>query len=115
MEMPARIADGAADAETIVGALARRKESKERVLNDIYALRGKSGLAGGVAACLLEDEPEVLSAFHSQTVDEQIAVLACARPLRLPLPVSETGALLDSTNKLLALPLPSPLPFPREK
>ncbi|MGI9056766.1 MAG: HEAT repeat domain-containing protein, partial [Pyrinomonadaceae bacterium] len=103
LEMLRKISDGNADVETIVGALARRAELKERVLNDLYAMRGKSGLAGALAACILEDENDILSAFHSQNTEMSIGTLACARLLRKPLPVREVGALLDSENKLLAL------------
>ena len=103
LEMIDRIADGKADAETIVGALARRKELRERFSNELFAMRGKSGLAGGLAACLIEEESDILSAFHSENIETQIGTLACARLLRKPLPVREVGALLDSPNKLLSL------------
>lgn len=103
LEMLNRIADGKADAETIVGALARRTELKKRVSSELYVLRGKSGLASGVAACLLEDENDIVSAFHNENAETQSGTLACARLLRKPLPVREVGALLDSPNKLLAL------------
>ena len=103
LEMLGRIEDGAADVETILGALERRKELRERVLNDLYLLRGKSGLAGAFAACLIEDDNDITSAFNSKDVETQIGTLACARLLRKPLSVSDVGALLDSPNKLLAL------------
>ena len=103
LEMLRKISAGEADLETVVGALARRGELKERVLNDLYAMRGKSGLAGALAACMLEDENDILSAFHSQNLETSIGTLACARLLRKPLPVREVGALLDSKNKLLVL------------
>lgn len=103
LEMLGRITDGQADAATIVGALARRKELRERVSGELYALRGKSGLAGAMAACLIEDENDIVSAFHNENIEMQIGTLACARLLRKPLPVREVGALLDSTNKLLTL------------
>lgn len=103
LEMIDRIADGKADVETIIGALARRKELKERVSNELYILRGKSGLAGATAACLIEDDNDILSAFHSEDVETQIGTLACARLLRKSLPVRKVGVLLDSPNRLLTL------------
>ena len=103
LEMLRKISSGEADVETIVGALARRKELKERVKNDLYVLRGKSGLTGGIAACLLDDENEILSAFHSQNLETQISALACARLLQKSLPVWEVGNYLNSEHQLLAL------------
>ena len=103
LKMLDRIGDGRADIETIIGALVRRKELKERVANELYQMRGKSGLASGIAACLLEDESDLVSAFHSENLETRIATLACARLLRKSLPVREVGAMLDSPNKLLAL------------
>lgn len=103
LEMLDRIGDGKADIETIVGALARREELRTGFLNEIYALRVKNGLAGGIAACLLEDETDIVSAFHSKATETQIGTLACARLLRKSLPVAEVGALLNSQNSLLAL------------
>jgi hypothetical protein len=73
------------------------------VSNELYVLRGKNSLAGGIAACLIEDENDIVSAFHSENAETQIGILACARLLRKPLPVQEVGALLDSPNKILAL------------
>ena len=103
LEMLDRIADGKADVETMVGALARRAELKERVSNELFAMRGKSGLASAIAACLIEDENDIVSAFHNENVETNIGTLACARLLQKSLPIREVGALLDSPNKLLAL------------
>ena len=103
LEMLGRIERGEADVETIVGALARRAELRERVTNELYLLRGKSGLASALAACVLEDENDIVSAFHSQNKETSVGTLACARLLRKPLPIGEVGALLDSNDKLLAL------------
>ncbi|HQU85550.1 MAG TPA: hypothetical protein PKY59_20620 [Pyrinomonadaceae bacterium] len=103
LEMIGLIDHGEADLETVLGALMRRKELREKSLNDIYAVRGKSGLIGAVAACILEDENDILSAFHSEDLEKRIATLGCARLLRKPLPVPEVGGLMNSENKLLAL------------
>lgn len=103
LEMLRKISEGKADIDTIVGALARRVDLKQRVLNDLYTMRGKIGLASGISACLLEDENEILTAFRSQDVETQISALACARLIRADLPVREVGIYLNSQNKLLAL------------
>lgn len=103
LEMLARIERREADVETITSALAQRAELRERVPNELYLLRGKNGLAGALAACILEDENDILTAFHSQNKETSIGTLACARLLRKPLPIGEIGALLDSNDKLLAL------------
>lgn len=103
LEMLRKISDGKADVETITGALDRRAELNERVKNSLYAMRGKSGLAGAVAACLLMEDNDILSAFRSQDAEKQIGTLACARLIRAELPVNEVGVYLNSENKLFAL------------
>ncbi len=103
LEILRKISDGKADIETISGALDRRFELKERVENDLYAMRGKSGLAGALAACLLMEDNNILSAFRSQDAEKQLGTMACARLIRAELPVNEVGVYLNSENKLFAL------------
>ncbi|MEZ5425008.1 MAG: hypothetical protein R2747_01975 [Pyrinomonadaceae bacterium] len=103
LEMLRKISGGEADAETILGALARRADLRKNVPADLFAMRGRIGLPAGIAACVLEDENELLSAFRRSDDETRISVLACARLIRSQLPVREVGGLLGSRNKLLAL------------
>ena len=103
-EILRQIRNGEADAETILSILAKRKDVREKVSGELAMLRGTSGTARGIGACLIEDENDFLSIL-GQTADAeaQTAMFACARLLRVKLPVAEVGAFLNNPNKLLAL------------
>lgn len=105
LEILRKISAGEADLGTIINALARRMELKKSVPNDLYAMRGKIGLPGAVAACILEDENDILAAFGSQNWEMKIGTLACARLLRKPLPVNTVGFifLINPTDSLSEL------------
>jgi len=92
-----------ADVQTIIKVLTARKILREKFAAEIAQMRGATGAASGLAACITEDAGELASAFHSDDADTRISVLACARLLRAPLPVAEVGTLLKNQNKLLAL------------
>ena len=102
-EILRQIRDGEADAETILSVLAKRKDVREKVYDELAMLRGASGTARGIGACLIEDENDFLSILNQTDADARTAMLACARLLRVKLPVAEVGAFLDNPNKLLAL------------
>ena len=102
-EILRQIRDGEADTETILSILAKRKDVREKVPNDLATLRGASGTARGIGACLIEDENDFLSILSRMDAEAQTAMFACARLLRVKLPVPEVGVFLNSPNKLLAL------------
>ncbi|MCO6509463.1 MAG: HEAT repeat domain-containing protein [Aridibacter famidurans] len=98
------IAEDKADLETIVGALARRKELMKSVPNDVYALVTYTGAVGrGLAPCIAGDIGLLANTLSSENEHTKAAVLACARLLRLELPIAEAKLLLEHKNKLLAL------------
>ncbi len=99
-----QIKEGEANLEMILTALAQRREIREKLENEIFAMRVGAGVGRGIAACLAEDAADLHSVLRQQTdTDARIAVLGCARLLRAALPVAEVGALLKSPNKTLAL------------
>ena len=103
LEMVRQIGSGAADAETIVNALAKRKMLREKLPLELSLMREKSGLARGISAVILEDKAEMLSILGQTDAAAQTAMLAGARLIRASLPVREVGALLKNPNKTLAL------------
>jgi hypothetical protein len=98
-----QIKSGEADLETILSFLAKRAEIREKIPNELYVLRGASGLARAIGACVLENENENLSVFGQPDAETKIAFLGCARLIRAALPVREVAAFLNSENPLLAL------------
>ncbi|MGI8883791.1 MAG: HEAT repeat domain-containing protein [Pyrinomonadaceae bacterium] len=104
LEILRQIRDGEADAETILSILAKRKDVREKVSGELAMLRGASGTARGIGACLIEDENDFLSILgQTAAIEAKTAMLACARLLRVKLPVTEVGTFLNNPNKLLAL------------
>lgn len=102
-EILRRVADARADSDTILTVLARRRELRENSPLETSQLTAKSGLPRAVGACVLEDESQAAGLASRDEPETQIAILACARMIRLKLPVREVGTLLDSPDKLLAL------------
>ncbi len=102
-EILRRVADSRADLDTILTVLVKRKELRENSTLETYWLTAKSGLPRAVGVCVLEDESQAASLASRDEPETQIAILACARMIRLKLPVREVGTLLDSPDKLLGL------------
>ncbi|CAN5570544.1 hypothetical protein BH20ACI4_BH20ACI4_04180 [soil metagenome] len=98
-----QIKTGEADLETILSFLAKRAEIREKIPNELFVLRGASGLPRAIGACVLENENESLSVLGQPDAETKIAFLGCARLIRAALPVREVGAYLNSENPLLAL------------
>ena len=98
-----RIREGSADLEIILTAIAERKEMREKIPNEVLALRGANGIAGGLAACFAEEETAYFSVLSKPDEVAKTAMLGCARLIRAKLPVAEIGGYLNSPNKLLAL------------
>ena len=98
-----RIANGAADANTIAKALERRTDLRESLGSELQSLAGIVGSAQGIGAVLLTDPALAQSVLGAEDQAAQIALLACARLTQMPLPVDHVGALMESKNPLLAL------------
>jgi hypothetical protein len=102
LDMVQRLGDGSADADTIIKALERREKLRESVGPELQALAAATDLAQGIAPVLLEDASLAQSVLSSGREPSQIALLACARLVQMPLPVETVGVLLQSQNQLLA-------------
>jgi hypothetical protein len=102
-EILSQIKSGEADVETILSILEKRKDVREKVLNELAVLRASTGTARGIGACILEEESEFLSILGQTDAPAQTAMLGCSRLIRAKLPVTEVGAFLKNPNKILAL------------
>lgn len=103
IENVSQIKEGRADLETILSFLSKRAEVREKIPNELYVLRGASGIPRAVGACVLENQNENLSLLGQPDAETKIAFLGCARLIRAALPVREVGTYLNSENPLLAL------------
>lgn len=97
------VANGKADVEVILNLLAKRTEMRERVPNELAALRQSEGLPRGIAAVISNDKNEMRNIIVQSSAETQIAALAAARLIRTKLPIEEVGKLLNTPNKMLAL------------
>lgn len=61
------------------------------------------GYQAGVGAALLGERAGALDILNGADRAARLALLACARMLREPLPIEKVGGLLKSPDKLLAL------------
>jgi hypothetical protein len=76
---------------------------REGVLAELQVLAAGSGAPQGVAAIILADDALAQGIMASNDEPAQLALLACARLTRTPLPVEQVGALLRSKNPELQL------------
>ncbi len=102
LDMIRRIANGAADADTINNALERKPKFHESLRPEIQALSAASGAAQGVAAVLLDDSGLAQGILASRDQTAQIAILACSRLTQMQLPIELVGQFLRSKNSLVA-------------
>lgn len=86
---------GSASGETLLRLLAQRRELRERQAPDVFALKGGTPSAIGIAACLLEDAGDYAAILDGGDAESKIAMLACGRLIRAPLPVDKVAANLE--------------------
>jgi hypothetical protein len=98
-----RIADGSANLDMLLTAYERRQDLRANAGGALRELVAAGGYQAGVGAALLGDQSSELDILKGSDRAARVALLACARMLREPLPVDKTGALLKSPDKLLAL------------
>jgi hypothetical protein len=98
-----QIAEGSANLDTLLTACERPQDLRANAGGELRELVAAGGYQAGVGAALLGDQSSELDILKGNDRAAQLALLACARMLREPLPVDKTGALLKSTDKLLAL------------
>jgi len=102
-EIVQQIADGAANLDTLLTACGRRRDLSADAAAALRELVDAGGYQAGVGAALLGDQASALDILKGADRAARLALLACARMAREPLPVETAAALLKSPDKLLAL------------
>ena len=101
--MLSNLANGKADADTVLKLLSLRRELREKQSNDVFAARnGDNPAALGITACILENEGEYAPILASDNVELKTALLGCARLIRAKLPIQTVAENLKNQNKTLA-------------
>jgi hypothetical protein len=100
-DMLRRIAFGKADAATITKALERRDSLMKRAHSEVQSLVSAGGAPLGIATVLLSDEALAQAVLGSSDWVAQLALLACARLVQMPLPAAVVGELANSKNPVL--------------
>jgi hypothetical protein len=98
-----RIGNGTAPATLIEEGLHRREKLAQTVPEGLRALSATPGFPAGIVAVILNDDARLQKILQSDDQAAQIGLLACARLLRLSVPVAEVGPLLKSRSELLVL------------
>jgi len=98
-----RIAESRADAKSILSALQRRETLRQTAGERLRDLAKMKGAARGVALALLGDQAGESETLEGSDKEAQLALLACARLAREPLPVAIVGKLLKNDDRNLAL------------
>lgn len=92
---------GIADSDTIVRLLAQKKVLRETQSADVFDIRTGTPIAVGTAACLLNDEADAQTILDNGDAETRTALLACARLIRMPLPIAKVAEDLKSTTPIL--------------
>src|SRR5262245_9176694 len=103
LELVGQIADGSANLDALLMACERRQSLRSHAGGALRELVAAGGYQAGAGASLLGDQASALDILNGADRAARLALLACARMLREPLPVEKVGALLKSSDKLLAL------------
>ncbi|MDX2042508.1 MAG: HEAT repeat domain-containing protein [Acidobacteriota bacterium] len=102
-ELAERIVGLDFDLATLLIALKRRQQVSAVAGSTLQPMLRQSGYALGVGTVLLDDEDKARSILESSDREAQVALLACARVMRVALSVEQVGKLLTATDKQLAL------------
>jgi hypothetical protein len=103
LEMLGWMTSDKSNSETVLKLLTKRVELRERVPNELSALREKGPVMRGLGSVILEDETDLANDLRTGDAETRTALLAFARLVRVKLPVDEVAPLLKNDNKLLAL------------
>lgn len=101
--MAEQIADGSANLGLLLIALEQRQRLTVNAGATLQPMLQRRGAAVGIATVLLNDEAKAHEILQGQDQEAQLALLACARVARQPLPVPMVGALLEQKESLLTL------------
>lgn len=89
---------GRADADSMIRLLSQRKALRDNQASDVVDLRSGGPGSLAFAACLLNDAADHIALLDTGSTENKIALLACARLIRTPLPVAKVAELLGSPN-----------------
>ncbi len=103
LELVEQIADGVANLDALLEAFDRRQDLRDHDTVALRELAVAGGYKSGIGVALLGDQAGALDILNGGDRAAKLALLACARMLREPLPVEKIGAFLKSPDKLLAL------------
>ncbi|MBK9216821.1 MAG: HEAT repeat domain-containing protein [Chloracidobacterium sp.] len=92
---------GIANADSIVRLLAVRKKLQAEQSAAVHDLRTGTPTAVGIAACLLEDNPDYSVILDEAPVETKTAMLACARLIRAELPLDKVAEATRSADRRL--------------
>lgn len=93
-----RIGSGETDTDNILFALVNREAIRDTVPSEVNELKGIAGTPRGISSCIAEDNGDYSAILSYTDVQAQMAMLACARLIRAPLPAALVGPLLNSPN-----------------
>lgn len=97
------ITTGAIGLDNLVPLLAHRESVAAHAGPELHALVRRGGAKAGVAAALVGDADIIQAILSGRDPHAHRALLACARVIRLPLPVGEIGQLLDRADESVSL------------
>lgn len=103
LETIRQIKAGEADVEAVLNFLAKRKDSREKMPNELVNLRTSNGIGRGLGACIIEEDLEYSNVLGGGDVEAQTAMFGCARLIRAKLPLAAVGGFLSNANPMLAL------------
>ncbi len=95
--------NGRADAESILKLLSQRRDLRDKQPSDVAEIRTGTQTALGISACLMEDPNDAVTILENGSPEAKTALFACARLIRLPLPVDKAAADLASQTPILAV------------
>lgn len=91
----------AADTDTIIRLLSQRKDLREKQAPDVFDLQAGKPVAVGIAACLLDDPAGYDALLETGDDESKTAMLACARLIRAPLPITKVAENLKTKSQML--------------
>lgn len=102
-EIVRRVTAGTVDEIVLRSALQRRESLRRNTKKDLKNLGDRGGARSGIAACLIGAPERYARILDDSDPAAQRALLACARLVRVPLPVPKVGKLLKFANDGVAM------------
>ncbi len=92
---------GNTSSDAVIRLLAQRKMIREKQANDVFDIKTGVPLAVGTAPCLLDDHADAIALLESGEAEARASLFACARMIRMPLPVPLSIESLKSNVPIL--------------